>query len=352
MAEPDRRRLEFVSFAYAIGGILVVFGHSYPLGKAYIPETLLTIRSFIYTFHMPLFFFISGMLLNYTSECSNHHSYKQELIFIKKKASKLLIPYFLLALVAIIPKYMVSQYISDTVSLDGGYLIKTLLSPRDNVWGHFWFIPVLFFFFCFRIIWLRAAKRTALAIALTVFVVVLHFYPLNSRWVGLRDISIYCIFFWLGVISSEYVITKQLQLFSLFLSIFSLTGAMSIFFGLSYNWVSTSLKGLSLLLIAVLMIYAILGLGIEYQRRNFSFFAVFNEKIFTIFLLSWPFQAVVEVCFNKILKLSWLWVTPAMFTAGLLGPLLVIYMINKMQIKNQLLRTTLGLSSRSLKNEQ
>ena len=67
-----RSRLGYISFAYGIGCILVVLGHSYPLGTVATPKAMDTIRSVIYFFHMPLFFFISGFLLKYSSAVKRH----------------------------------------------------------------------------------------------------------------------------------------------------------------------------------------------------------------------------------------------------------------------------------------
>ena len=54
-----RTRLEHIDIAKGIGIVLVVFGHL--SGIESIPHWLTLSRSFIYQFHIPLFFFISGM---------------------------------------------------------------------------------------------------------------------------------------------------------------------------------------------------------------------------------------------------------------------------------------------------
>ena len=207
MMESNRQRLNFVSFAYALGAILVVFGHSYPLGEAYttIPKFLYRTQVFIYIFHMPLFFFISGLLLKYSHPQVGGFQ-ESSGAFLRKKATKLLIPYFALALIAIVPKYFVSQYISDTVTLDVGYIIRTFLIPRDNTWGHFWFIPVLFCFFCLRTVWIEAAKRTWTAVVFTGFLMVLNFFPIPIAWFAVKDISIYGVFFGWGIYSAVHLL--------------------------------------------------------------------------------------------------------------------------------------------------
>ena len=140
--------------------------------------------------------------------------------------------------------------------------------------------------------------------------------------------------------------------FSMSRSIIAIAIALSVFSFMPYLRGEAILRGMVQLLVALAMIYAILGLGMEYQRKKCNFFSAFDGKIFTIFLLSWPTQAVIEVCLNKILKLSWFLVMPIMFVAGLLGPLLLVYLFEKMKVKNRFLRTTIGLTSGSFTNGQ
>ena len=49
----DTKRIDFIDVAKGIAIFLVVYGHTYD-GR--------NLHLFIYSFHMPLFFFISGLL--------------------------------------------------------------------------------------------------------------------------------------------------------------------------------------------------------------------------------------------------------------------------------------------------
>lgn len=74
-------RKEYIDVARGIAMILVVVGH---LGMNN------SLTQFIYSFHMPLFFFITGM----TMALKHEDRYK---VFISKRISSLLIPYFIAA---------------------------------------------------------------------------------------------------------------------------------------------------------------------------------------------------------------------------------------------------------------
>lgn len=78
-----QERSEYIDIAKGLGMFLVIWGHIKHGGIT---------PSFVYSFHMPLFFFISGMLFN----CSGNKSF---LPFIKKRARRLLVPYICYSIV-------------------------------------------------------------------------------------------------------------------------------------------------------------------------------------------------------------------------------------------------------------
>lgn len=84
-----RERLNYIDSAKGIGILLVILGHTYG-----IPDS---IHNIIYSFHMPLFFIIAGML--YDEEKYNNCSFKQMLI---KRANDYLKPYFIFALINLV----------------------------------------------------------------------------------------------------------------------------------------------------------------------------------------------------------------------------------------------------------
>ena len=58
-------RIKFIAYLQVIGIILVVFGHS--LHESPTPYTELLVYEMLYSFHMPLFIFVSGFLMYMTS---------------------------------------------------------------------------------------------------------------------------------------------------------------------------------------------------------------------------------------------------------------------------------------------
>ena len=81
-----KSRLGWLDVGKGIGMVLVIFAHDH------IPKTL---KTFIYTFHMPLFFFLSGFLFSPAK-------YRSSSSFFISKCKSLIIPYFSFSIIVYI----------------------------------------------------------------------------------------------------------------------------------------------------------------------------------------------------------------------------------------------------------
>lgn len=130
-----KERVIWVDWAKAIGICLVVLGH-YML-----PNT--DVRGYIFMFHMPLFFFVSGFLM---SEKSLNISFKE---FITKKIKGLIVPYYLFTILCLI-WYVIKLVVGGNLNM-----VNVLLSPifvnslfcgaSPVACGPAWFLWALFF---------------------------------------------------------------------------------------------------------------------------------------------------------------------------------------------------------------
>ncbi|MBI4649986.1 acyltransferase family protein [Candidatus Desantisbacteria bacterium] len=77
-------RIDWIDNAKALGIFLVLLGHQ---------DISPLIRQWIYSFHMPLFFFLSGFLFNF-------EKYSKDRTFFKRKFHTLLVPYFIFAFIS------------------------------------------------------------------------------------------------------------------------------------------------------------------------------------------------------------------------------------------------------------
>ncbi len=116
-------RIAWLDAARGIGILLIVAGHIIPM--------TLPISHFIYSFHVPLFFFLSGMVLQKRSVCSQPFAR-----FVGKKAGSLLYPYAVFSILS-----LACERVFDSLDRFGGNVPGTVLLLGD---GPLWFLPALF----------------------------------------------------------------------------------------------------------------------------------------------------------------------------------------------------------------
>lgn len=150
------KRIEAIDIAKGLGILLVVTGHSGMPDKA---------QWWIWSFHMPLFFFISGLFFS-------PDKYKTFDFLLQKKGQSLLLPYLYFTLIVLVLKYIL-----DPVTFPG--VLKYTITDG---WGGIalWFLPVLFF--TELLFWLVSTrvKRALLLSVLFLFSIVGYFISLKS----------------------------------------------------------------------------------------------------------------------------------------------------------------------------
>ena len=125
-------KLNFIDIAKAIGIILVVIGHYYPDNT---PAFYENFRTYLYSFHMPLFLFLTGCMYAYTK--------KEEPVvaFMKKKLKRLAIPYFVISILIISLKLLAQQGVYIENGVDYFSFVRMLYMPEA---GYFlWYLWVL-----------------------------------------------------------------------------------------------------------------------------------------------------------------------------------------------------------------
>ena len=136
----EKKRIEWLAVLQGFSMLLVVIGHVTLTNKINDPTTPIAteIQRVIYTFHMPLFVFISGWLFYYTC-IRKKKSYRDMLM---SKAKRLLAPFFLFTIVTMVLKIAFPQFMHRAV--DTKEIIDTFIWLRSNPLKEMWFIIVLF----------------------------------------------------------------------------------------------------------------------------------------------------------------------------------------------------------------
>ena len=325
MEKTNRQRITYIAQAQLVGCILVILGHSIPLNWQ-VPNVIKVVDEYLYNFHMPLFFFVSGYLF-YKTDSVERYSY---LHYIKKRSWRLLIPYVAVTLIGIVPKVFTSGFFNDGGEFSVWYLFKNFFAPRENVWGHLWFLPTLFLISLFSFLFAKLKNRTKAGY--TVLVILLFGLPLLlplTEWLAINDVFKNTCFYALGILFAKSVFEKT---FEKHRAVFLLSLPVAIItyvFAGNNNIINILLKEAS----AVCMLFFVLTICTYFDITNLKTGKFLIKKTYPIYLLSWPFQCIVSLVFEKLLQFPYYITMPIAFLAGVFGPIVTILIIGFIEKK-------------------
>lgn len=306
-----------INILRGIAFVLVLLGHSFPdSAYGYINMYTEFAREYIYSFHMPLFFIISGFCMApLLSE--KQISIKDELI---KRAKRLLIPYLFYSYIAIIPKLIFSSYMY--IKFEPRLIWTTLLgkSTSGTLW-YIWNLFVINMFFLIisrfiynKIIWLLISSGLYI---INLFVSPFYFDKLMK----------YSIFFVLGIFLSGYfsIIKKWIENKGLLMLIFILiNGGIVMFIG---NNKSTEL------LTALIGSIPVLYLAIHIQAQGGypkKILELASNYSYGVYLMSPYVQVAIRVFVYQKLGAPYLLCMGLMLVFGFLFPYIFIkYFVEK-----------------------
>ena len=145
-------RIEWIDIAKGIGIILVIAGHCFCLGYSY-P---------LYAFHMPLFFFLSGLLFKDKNEGF--------VDFFKSKTNSLMRPWLIILFISFLVCLAIPQWrneITLTAVLSDLYTANTNVFQNSSLWYLvcFYFMLIIFYF-------VSKIKRTAVSAIIFIIIAI------------------------------------------------------------------------------------------------------------------------------------------------------------------------------------
>jgi fucose 4-O-acetylase-like acetyltransferase len=177
----------WILIAKGIGILLVVAGHFYPDGS---PFYWSEARAVIYSFHMPLFFAISGYLY-----VTGKFSYGT---LITNKIKRLLYPFITVAIIYLLIKYAVGLAAHLDHPVDIRTVYNLIVDPLNS------FVPLLWFVHALFIIFLVYPLARRFLGAITIFVMLLIINAVfGSKFLVIGKALANMPFFALGVILRE-----------------------------------------------------------------------------------------------------------------------------------------------------
>lgn len=182
MSIPKQNRVDWIDYAKGIGILLVVIGH---ICRGLIDSSILSpsiarlIDQWIYAFHMPIFFFLSGLLIQRSVA-------KSLKAFVVDKLKNIAYPYFLWSIIQGVLVSAASQYTNNSIPLID--ILQIIYKPIFI----FWFLYVLFIIMIF---YKFAYDLKASPVHFLIFSIFLYYiHSLQSNFISWSVLDLVCRF--------------------------------------------------------------------------------------------------------------------------------------------------------------
>lgn len=348
----DTRQLRFISHASGIGILLVVFGHStmpnkivaaHPPSQPY--ELVKHVIEFIYSFHMPLFFAISGLLFAHTT--SGLSSWIPDVRFIRNKARRLLLPYFSISTLTFPMKVLMSAHALHPVTWSLESYLTTLFFPWKNTIVFFWFLITLFEIFLVAVPLKKGYDSFGAAWGLPVTAVLVAFYflfphgsPETATFLNWTGALHNLIFFWMGIVGYPVACAFANSKTSLVAGVFGMTmlAATYVSFLFSPNFMYMKLVA------AILGTVSVFAISISAQHFSSWLSDSIENASFQIYLLSWfPQQAVILVG-AKLTVIPLMALVVMSTVVGVLVPVIIARYLHQSSAKWRPVKACVGIN--------
>lgn len=295
-----------VDYIKGIAILLVFIGHAATPSFLPRPYTYEYIVQAIYSFHMPLFFLISGFL---SYKITDMNLKKNYIKFIKNKFYRLCIPFltisFITNLMVIAIKIIVNSPLSINSILD---MIKIIfLYPETGIMGALWFLYTLFIISIISPILIKFPLKLVIVLAFLLNI----FVPNNIYFLSISRVCFFLVYFLIGVYFRKFyynsINIKNINIFNKILVL--CVCVISIMF---YSYIITNDINISKYFINILnFLCGLFGMIIMIiftkEIKNFkssNFLSFLGKHSIDIYLLSWFFQVSSMILISSILHIS------------------------------------------------
>ncbi|HDZ1501741.1 TPA: acyltransferase, partial [Klebsiella pneumoniae] len=322
-------RESWVDYAKGIGILLVVFGHvnrGLQAAGIIMPSKLYhLVDSIIYSFHMPLFFFLSGLFFIKSIEK------KGKLLLFIDKFKTIAYPYLVWSLLQGTIEVLLSRFTNSKTSFTD--LLMLFSHPR----AQFWFLYALLMIFVLSIIiYSKRFFERGIIVLFVIFSCVYIYSDKIGTVYNINYINQYMVFFVLGVFFNKFKLddffSKQLSghyLFAIavFLFMAFLYSQYYFHFELKLHYFNI---GIASLCLAFISIFFIVSVSLAIGRIHFPLLSLLGEMSMIIYLLHILVASGSRVILIKVLHVNdWI----AHLTIGLLAGIIIPILIYR-YIKN------------------
>lgn len=310
--------------------LLVVIGHITLTGTFENPETPVSaaIETIIYSFHMPLFMFISGFLFYYT-KISRNIAYKDVVI---DKLKRLGIPFLFFTLFTFAVKFAFTPFMARPVELSISQFVNSFLYPGSNPLSEMWFVATLFIIMLFYpVLKYMITSPFKIGILILGCLALNLYFPDDIELLCLSNVAYMLLFFCMGILFCQFHLHQYLSTPWILIVLLALFVAF------------TFMPGCPLLLLNLTGIVASVSLALNLTPLVPRLFASFRDYTFQIFLLGIFPQIAIRIVYSQIphSEISYWTLYLASILIGIYFPVLVAKVIEK--IPSPLIRRCFGL---------
>ncbi|SMY38184.1 glucans biosynthesis protein [Photobacterium malacitanum] len=285
------KHLNWVDYAKGLGIILVVYGHItegiYNAGMAMDSHLYTAVDTMIYSFHMPLFFFLSGLF--FTSSFQKR-GFKNTII---NKVDTIFYPFVIWSILQGIIEATLSKYTNGHVTYT--QVFSLLWEPR----AQFWFLYVLFFTFviaCILFMNNRSTKQMALVAGFfsLVYIFQSDLPQIHIFTMGYAHIA----FFFIGVLVVQLDCINKLNNIKVFIAILALFMVSEYWFAVIEGF-SRLDRGFWSFIIASIGITFIVTLSMQLSKLNIRLLAYIGQSSLYIYLLHVLIGSGIRIVLQK-----------------------------------------------------
>lgn len=315
-SEKSNGRMNYITLMQIVGMILIVLSHSVSSRVVY-PEAILSTVHSIQMIGLTAFMWCSGYLLVRTDSLRKYGYWK----YIAKRAVRLLIPYFVIQLLMLAPKYLIARLTNAPMELSIPKILTSFLYPRDGILPHLWFLPTLMILCLLSFLLVYAAKHLVSRCIVLAVSLGLLFLPEIPNLLSVNDVKLYLFWYFLGI-STAFSFSEEgmKRLKNILFPIVAAVGYI-LFAFIDYIALADFFKGLCsiVFLISVAMLIDRRGGGL-------------GAYTFPIYILSLPVQNIIEVLLARI-GMTWAPITLIMFVFGIAVPFVIALLVKRIEQK-------------------
>lgn len=322
-----KERYKELDLMKGIGILLVYLGHSFNLNSLEWNRIFEYLYGTIYSFHMPLFFFISGLLSNTNKEINLEKFYKG-------KIKRLLVPYLFINFIDFFPRTLFPQLVN---SKFGG--IKEILFYGTKI---SWFVYTLFIIFMIFPFLDKYILKKDKYYLFGLFLIILNYLKIfkTVEIFSLEEVVSYLLYFYIGYIIKPFYnerIKNGIGSQNLIFLIISI-----IFLSFSYKYYY--LNYFNSIIFAALGILFVLNISlrIEEDINIYKFFKFLGINSLTFYLIEGFITVVYRVILLRIISIEHSYLLVSVFF--ILRVITAYVVVKLIVVKSSVLSFLLGAS--------